>query len=174
MEKEKNSQLRSLALPPSHAPGPLYTSSSSATKFTIPVSPPPCSQEEFPDVPFWTRNDWNNFERKERAKGRIPSKLGFLTQPNGDPITSTRISNMGKEAQELWNTLYREREDPEVWKLKTKTASEYFSNSMRIKFAEFRWCEDDWKVEVFGTIRFPDWCRYMRSSGNLKSPSAFF
>jgi hypothetical protein len=48
-----------------------------------------------------------------------------------------------------------------------------FSNSMRNKFAEFRWCEGDWKAEAFGTIRFPDWCRYMCSSGHLKSKPAF-
>lgn len=168
MEKDKVSPLRL----PSHV-SQTSSSSSATITITIPDSPPPCSPKDFPDVTFWTRDAWNQFERRERAKGRTAPKLGFLTQPNGDPTSSSRISTMGKEAHEIWNTLYREREDPEVWGAKTKIASEYFSNSMRNKFPEFRWCEGDWKVEAFGTIRFPDWCRYTRSSGHLKSKSVF-
>jgi len=44
-----------------------------------------------------------------------------------------------------------------TWGVRTMYAGEFFSNTMRTKFEEFRWCEGDWKVHVFATVRFPDW-----------------
>ena len=46
-------------------------------------------------------------------------------------------------------------------------ASEFFSNHMRIKFPEFQWCEGDWKVQTFATVRFPDWSQDVRKKGRL-------
>jgi hypothetical protein len=74
---------------------------------------------------------------------------------------------MGQQAHELWAELYRERQDPGSWKVKTRTAADFFSNSMRIKFNEFQYCEDDWKIEAFATIKYPDFARYLRASGKL-------
>ena len=39
---------------------------------------------------------------------------------------------------------------------KTKSASDFYSNSMRLQFDEFLWCESDWKVEAFATILYRD------------------
>ena len=83
---------------------------------------------------------------------------------------------MGQQVQELWAELYHELQDPPSWKAlqdppswkaKTQTAADFFSNSMHLKFDEFRYCDNDWKIEAFATIRYPDFVRYPCASGRL-------
>lgn len=139
----------------------------SSNTLVIPNSPPPCDQDDFEDVQFWTQAEWNAFTDKQREKGITPPKLGFICQENGKVASDARLTAMGQQAQELWAELYRERQDPPSWKAKTRTAADFFSNSMRLKFDEFRYCDSDWKIEAFATIRYPDFVRYPRASGRL-------
>ncbi|KAF8154952.1 hypothetical protein B0H34DRAFT_860719 [Crassisporium funariophilum] len=136
-------------------------------KFTIPDSPPLYNEDDFEDVKFWTRREWSTFVDKQREKGISTPKLGFLCHEDGKVLSDARFAAIGKYAQEIWAELYRERQDPDTWKNKTETATTYFSNSMRHKFEEFRYCDNDWKVEAYATIRYPDFARYPRASGRL-------
>lgn len=144
------------------------------SRLIIPDSPPQCYQDDYEDVQFWTRQEWVQYEQNKREKGEKFHKLRFLSQENGSMVDNDRLSAIGKEATELWNTLYHTRNDPPSWKSKTKIASQYFSNSMRFKFEEFRWCEDNWKIEAFATTRYPDWCRWSRSSRRLPRKLVLF
>lgn len=158
----------------SHSPADSSASGSHTTvlpptfTLTIPPSPELLSSHDYYEVPFWDLVTWREHDQKERAKGNIPSRLGFITDSEGQPVSSARLSEMVNEANLLWASLYSAREDPQVWKKKTKTASEYFSNSMRSKFIEFQLCEGDWKVEIFASTKFSDWNRNSRMKGTLK------
>ncbi|KAF8962357.1 hypothetical protein BDZ97DRAFT_1825778 [Flammula alnicola] len=150
---------------------PIINPPSSSTKpsqFTlvIPDSPPPCDRTDFPDVRFWNRKEWSAYIQKQQANGSLLKKLRFVTQEDGDMVSEERLSAMSKEAKSLWATLYLKRLDPNNWGIKTTMASDFFSNSMRIKFPEFRWCENDWKIEAFATIRYSEW-KPIRDSGML-------
>ena len=70
-------------------------------------------------------------------------------------------------AKQVWNELYWHRLDPSSWTKKTPAASSFFANEMMAKFPEFRYCEGIWKVERFGIVKYPDWCRDGRESGRL-------
>ena len=78
-----------------------------------------------------------------------------------------RITTMSAKARELFNTLYRYRQDPTTWGLRTTEASAFFSNSMRNEFSEFRWCDSDWKVQAFATEKYPDWVKDVRNARRL-------
>ncbi|KAH9990113.1 hypothetical protein BJV77DRAFT_1069130 [Russula vinacea] len=70
-------------------------------------------------------------------------------------------------AKHAWNELYRLRLDPASWTKKTLRAASYFSHIMKTDFPEFGYCEGDWKVERFAIIKYPDWCRDARETGQL-------
>jgi hypothetical protein len=106
----------------------------------IPNPPPSCNQDDFPDVRFWTRSEWNEYVDKENENGRNPSKVGFICQKDGSMVSDARLTTIGKEANQLWAEIYRERQDPLTWSGKTRTAADFFSNSMCIKFEEFQYC----------------------------------
>ena len=80
-----------------------------ASQLIIPDSPPPCYQEDYEDVQFWTRAEWTQYEHKKREKGDRFHKLRFISQENGSMVDNTCLLAIGKEATELWNTLYHTR-----------------------------------------------------------------
>ena len=139
----------------------------SANKLTIPSLPPDCNRRDFEDVKFWTRGDWQRHQKSCEERGKDYKKLDFLTDADGQPIDDDRIDSMTKHARLLWNSLYKEREDPDTWGVRSMFASGYFGNHMQIKYPEFQWCEGDWKVHAFATIRFPDWSQDVRRRGRF-------
>lgn len=149
-------------------------SAPSSCTLLIPPSPELLDNHDYYAAQFWDCEQWKQHDKKERANGRIPSRLGFITDTEGNAVSSARLSQIVAEANVLWTSLYSAREDPPSWKKKTKLANDYFSNSMRSKFIEFRLCEGDWKVEVFASTKFSDWNRNSRERGNLKRTSTLF
>ncbi|KAF8182551.1 hypothetical protein BJ912DRAFT_1061708 [Pholiota molesta] len=140
-----------------------------APTLDIPPSPELLSIHDYYEAQaFWDHEKWKEHDKKERASGRVPPRLGFVVDVEGNAVSSARLTQMSSEANILWTTLFSTREDPPSWKKKTKAANDFFSNSMRSKFIEFRLCEGDWKVEVFATTKFSDWNRNLREKGNLK------
>jgi hypothetical protein len=139
----------------------------SSNKLVIPPSPAECDQIDFDGVEFWTRGEWVKHQKRCEERGKDFKKLGFLTDAGGQALDDDWIDVITKHSRLLWNSLYREREDPETWGVQSMFASAYFSNNMRAKFSEFRWCEGDWKVHAFATIRFPDWSQDVRKRGRL-------
>ena len=132
--------------------------------FAVPSSPAECERDDFEDVKFWTVGEWNEFKAKNPDCG----KLEFLTDDSGSKINKDRIKEMSTEARVLFNELYRYRHDPATWSTRTAMASAFFSNTMRQKFSEFRWCEGDWKVHAFATARYPNWVADARDRGRLQ------
>jgi hypothetical protein len=139
----------------------------SSSRLVVPSSPPDCDRMNFENVEFWTRGDWLRHQKDCEDRDKDYSKLSFLTDEDGEPLSDDRIDAMTKYARLLWNSLFREREDPNTWGVRSMLASAYFSNNMRAKYPEFQWCEGDWKVHAFATIRFPDWSQDVRRKGRL-------
>jgi hypothetical protein len=147
------------------APAPVQALPSN--KFSIPPSPPECNQRDFESVKYWTRGEWVRHQKDCEDRGKDYKKLGFLTDEDGEPLDDDQIDSMTKYARILWNSLFKEREDPKSWGVRSLPASQYFSNNMRMKYSEFQWCEGDWKVHAFATIRFPDWSQDVRRKERL-------
>ena len=165
---ELKSMLRSPPAPaPTPAQGDLGHQDITSHKLSIPPTLPECDRIDFDDVEFWTKGEWLSYQRNCEERGKDYTKLGFLTDADGQSLNDDRIDSITKYARLLWNSLYKEREDPETWGVRSMFASTYFTNHMRIKFPEFQWCEGDWKVHAFATIRFPDWSQDVRKRGRL-------
>lgn len=113
-------------------------------------------------------------EEMQRERGKDFKKLGFLTDADRQVLDDDRIDMITKHARLLWNSLYREGEDLETWGVQSMFASAYFSNNMQIKFPEFHWCEGDWKVQNFATVRFPDWSQDVCKKGQLTRTIPFW
>jgi hypothetical protein len=135
----------------------------------LPPIGPLYNKEEYPDVRFWSRSEWVRYDNKQREGGSSPGKLDFLCDSEGSIVSKERLKSMTIVASSIWATFYRFRHDPYTWRKKTDWVSDYFARSMRQKFPEFRYCEDNWKVESFAMIKYPDWCGNSRASGTLLS-----
>jgi hypothetical protein len=149
-----------------HAPTKTET-----TSLTIPQQLESYDQDDYPDVPFWHEADWTSYSDKQRDGGNNIAKLHFLTEEDGDQVSERRIKEMMEHAKQAWTQLYYHRLDPSSWKKKSEDAMRYFNTIMKTKFPEFRYCDGDWKVEKFATIKYPDWNRNTREKGVLSRKS---
>ena len=129
----------------------------------IPPSPPLVSHDEFPDAKFWKSNSWQEYCGR---RTNVP-KLGFVTDEDGKFVGSIHLKIMSETAKKLWAHLHHHRLAPATWRLISQQAYEYYSNSMCAAFIEFRFCDNDWKVLMFWTIRFPNWLNGPHVSGKL-------
>ena len=145
-----------------HAP----TSQVETTSLTIPKCPDPYDADDYPDV-CWHENDWILHGEKQRNGGNTVSKLDFLTDHDGRTLSEKRMKVNTDSARQAWTQLYYHRLDPTSWKKKAEDAKQYFNAVMKAEFPEFRYCEGDWKIERFATIKYPDWCRHTRDKGGL-------
>lgn len=139
----------------------------------IPDAPESLDEEDYPDVPYWQESDWTTHCERQKDCGKTTSKLGFLTDDDGNPLPESRIKKFMSNAKLAWNELYRHRLDPSSWTKKTPRAASYFAHIMKTSFPEFRYCEGDWKIERFAIIKYPDWCRDARETGHLTRASQF-
>jgi hypothetical protein len=138
----------------------------------------PLDEDDYPEVLYWHEESWVKHTEEKRERGQNPSRLGFLTNDDGNPVTESRITAFMSAAKQAWNELYRLRLDPSSWTKKTPKAASYFTYILKRNFDEFRYCDGDWKVERFAIVKYPDWCRDARESGRLtrasKVPSICF
>lgn len=131
-----------------------------------PDSSPPdtCDKDDYPEIHWWGEDEWNKYEAQQKDRGKSCKKLNFICNEDGITISEDWLKAMTDAAKQCWNETYHKWKDPTSWRKKLPGTAAFFSNSMRLRFPEFCWCEDDWKVERFATIRFPDWCWNTRGS----------
>ena len=136
---------------------------------TIPPSLEELDSNDYDDVAYWSHDDWKDFKKKAELRNRSYDKLDFICDEDGKPVDYARLGEITTYARELWVDLYTHRRDPQTWGVRGKEAREYFSNSMRARFSELRYCSGDWKVNEFAKVRYPDWSKDIRNGGKLSS-----
>lgn len=159
---------QSAMVPPPHPP---MASTSANTGKKVFAIPPPLDQldvKEYLDVQFWDAEDWTDYKTKKLKANKAHHKLRFMEGENGEAVSVERLAKMTKTAQELWNELYSTRQNPTTWSKVLYSDAQHFCRTMQSEYYEFRLCDGTWKADVFATIRFPDWSRSARSSGNLR------
>jgi hypothetical protein len=159
-------------MPPTSVPAP---SEGKPDALVIPNAPEPLDEEDYPDVQYWHGEDWFKYTERQKDRGELVSRLSFLTDRDGNLMSESRIKAFTSTAKQAWNELYRHRLDPTSWTKKTPKAASYLAYVLKTNFAEFCYCDGDWKVERFAVIKYPDWCRDARESGRLtRTPSLFY
>ena len=164
----------------SESPGPSsrhglrgQTEIDNTDKLVIPHAPDELDHHDYPSARFWTHASWNNHKKNQINQGINPVNLGFLCDEDGTRVSKDRLVAMTKHAKQLWTSCYHLRMDPPTWTKKCDDTAHFFSRNMRISFAEFGLCENDWKVEAFAVIWCPDWASDVQGSGMLTRKSSF-
>jgi len=83
-----------------------------------PTLPPPLDEldpDDYPGTIYWTQSSWIEYKKKQANQGYGVFGLAFLCNAEGDRVSRDRLDAMTKRAKQLWNTLYRHRQDPTTW-----------------------------------------------------------
>jgi len=111
---------------PIHAETETEPSDAKAATLIIPEAPEMLDESNYLGVSYWYETDWLGDSGQQRDGAKSISKLSFLTDKNGRPVTELRIKEFTMQAKQLWNELYHHRLDPSLWTKKTLTAALYF------------------------------------------------
>ncbi|KAJ3745940.1 hypothetical protein EV360DRAFT_90042 [Lentinula raphanica] len=152
----------SAARPASQTPAPETTSSSSSSSLPSLPIPAPLEKDEYPDVTFWEESDWN----QHKSRNHKPSTFGYLMDADGNTTTDARLSEMSAAARGLFIQLYYARKDPDTWSKRSDEVQRYFDSNMKTNFPEFCYCSGNWKLRLFGTIKFAEWSKNNRNVVN--------
>ncbi|KAF8152446.1 hypothetical protein B0H34DRAFT_810357 [Crassisporium funariophilum] len=134
----------------------------------IPSTPPVCQRKDYPDVPFWTKAEWDALVEHKKLANKTPAWNAFLTDKEGNVSTKNRFNEIWADAKLAFNSLYFRCVDPSSWSKKTDVAAAYFYNTITVKYPEFQLCEGNWKIQTWATERYPDWAKNVRKPGGLK------
>ncbi|KAG6895852.1 hypothetical protein C0992_012054 [Termitomyces sp. T32_za158] len=141
---------------------PIQSTSSSSPSLPIKTLPDNENRANYPKVRFWMEVEWTEWVEKCRRKGEHIDKLGFLTDSDGAPLSKTRSKRISGVAKMNWNEMKQHSMHPSSWKKKTSKAQEFFKHQMMTEFPEFRLADNDWKLEQFAIVRYPDWIASLR------------
>ncbi|KAF8968614.1 hypothetical protein BDZ97DRAFT_1799301 [Flammula alnicola] len=134
----------------------------------VPSTPPTLKQDDYPNVTYWTKEEWDDFVEREKLTNKNPLWNAFLTDANGKALSKQRYNEIWADAKLAFNSLYFRRLDPTSWSKKTDIVAAYFYNTITMKYPEFQLCDGNWKVHLWTTERYPDWVKNVRKPGGLQ------
>lgn len=134
----------------------------------------------YPRVTFWTRNSFKHFLKdnagdtnamatKKPKRGR-PTAIDsdneedndwhiYLTNDMGECLNRSRLHKIGYKAKCIWQALKKEHMAPKTWKKINEQVCEYYKAEMCSEFIEFRYADNDWKLEEWTTRNYVSWKR---------------
>lgn len=92
-------------------------------------------------------------------RGEHSGPLSFLVGEEGVVVSTRRQRQFFRFGRILYNTLLRYDMAPGDWHDIDVYALEWFCLVIRVKYAEFRLCDDNWKAEAFGAVHYTEWCQ---------------
>ncbi|KAI6165100.1 hypothetical protein EDD17DRAFT_1555817 [Pisolithus thermaeus] len=95
--------------------------------------------------------------------------LSFLVGEDGVVVSTRRQQQFFRFGRILYNTLLRYEMAPGDWHDIDVYALEWFCLAIRVKYTEFRLCDDNWKAEAFGALHYTKWCRPSRTPSRSSS-----
>ncbi|KIJ04696.1 hypothetical protein PAXINDRAFT_183084, partial [Paxillus involutus ATCC 200175] len=119
-----------------------------------------CQREDYVGQYYWTEDSFfderqNGFFTATRnlQSGPIP----FLVGANGMIVSNRLQEQMARFGCILFNTLRKYGMAPDAWEEIDVYALEWFCLSIRVRFTEFRLCDNNWKAETFASIGYSGW-----------------
>ncbi|KIJ67298.1 hypothetical protein HYDPIDRAFT_25765 [Hydnomerulius pinastri MD-312] len=117
-------------------------------------------KEDYVGQYYWTEDSFlderqNGFftATRDSQSGPIP----FLIGENGIVVSSRHQEQMIRFSCLLFNTLRKYGMAPDAWEEIDFYALEWFCLSIRVRFVEFRLCDDHWKAETFASMGYSGW-----------------
>ncbi|KIK87383.1 hypothetical protein PAXRUDRAFT_55503, partial [Paxillus rubicundulus Ve08.2h10] len=119
-----------------------------------------CQREDYVGQYYWTESSFlderhNGFFTATRnlQSGPIP----FIVGRNGVIVSNRLQEQMARFGCILFNTLRKYGMAPDAWEKIDVYALEWFCLSIRVRFTEFRLCDNNWKAETFASIGYSGW-----------------
>jgi hypothetical protein len=135
---------------------------------------PPIDKDDYPDVLFWTRADWDKWQMTSQGlkqKGKR-GPAAFLEDDNGEPITEESLDTIRKTIRGLWFEFAVKGLLATTWSKTIHSTRTLFHSVMEEKHPLFRLAIDGWKLDLLCSTAYPSWRKnHLDADGNLLKQS---
>jgi hypothetical protein len=158
----------------------------SATCHTFKVLLPPLLKENHPSICYWTRKEFDEFitrndgetdglalkkTRRGRPSNDDEEKHPYLENEDGTPVDHYRLNMFGNKARRLFESMRAADVAPMSWAKMSSQVYEYFQIEMLSEFNEFRFCDGNWKLDLWATRTYGLWMQRIRKSDENEGSS---
>jgi hypothetical protein len=149
----------------------------SATCHTFNVLPLTLLKEDHPSICFWTRKEFDEYitrndgetdglalkkTRRGRPSNDDDEKHPYLENEDGTPVDHYQLNLFGNKARRLFESMRAANVAPTSWAKMTSQVYEYFRIEMLSEFKEFRYCDGNWKLDLWATRTYGSWMQRIR------------
>ncbi|KAJ7289481.1 hypothetical protein C8J57DRAFT_1706316 [Mycena rebaudengoi] len=125
---------------------------------------PELDQNAYPHIRWWQRNAWTQEISKANATTTTDtestltnSKLSFVEDINGNPVTKDRASAIRKEIYAISEEYAKKNSPPSRWGQAPADLRNKMRHGLEEKFPEIRFCSNAWKVDAAATQVYPSY-----------------
>lgn len=137
----------------------------SVQSLKIPSEPLPLDPDDYPQAKFWFEKDWKWYFEDWKNSGREPAKWAFLTNKDGFPVGDHCLKTIKDASFQLWNKLAQKALAPRTAAKISDTAWKFFSNTMHSNFLEFQFCDNNYKLCMYFTQKYPEFYQGIYKAG---------
>ena len=134
------------------------------------ADPPACVCSKFPEVKYWTKQDWKEVENKRKNSSEVAGPRGggrsakgenvmmlYVEHDNGRPVSGAMASDIRDFARSIWRGFYSRGMAPEKWGDVSKAVKDDYIHDMEREWSVLRYCEGHWKANYIATSIYSQW-----------------
>ncbi|KAH9848548.1 hypothetical protein C2E23DRAFT_889004 [Lenzites betulinus] len=128
-------------------------------------------REDYPDVPYWTRAEWNIVAKNKaptpgqrRARGStlvaqgINRTLAWITHADGTAIDGHEVTEIRSRVRAYFVYLYNDNRAPDTWHHGADARIKAdLENYLRAHAEVFQYCDKNWKCQKIATDTYAQW-----------------
>ncbi|KAI0085959.1 hypothetical protein BDY19DRAFT_996387 [Irpex rosettiformis] len=126
------------------------------------------SRKDYPEARFWFKDDWLKYRSVLKDKNTAnddkceSTTLGFITERNGECVSSARLAEIRKTANGTFRMMERSHKFglPKTWARDVdEDQCEVFAREMERRYPELRLCDNHWKAD---SVAIESLCHFKR------------
>jgi len=138
-----------------------------------PTTVPAYSRSDFPNITYWTREEFAKFEAMKKNSTDPTSKTGgrgktrcandenvnstYLEQSDGTPLSGKKVGAIRAYARSIWVDLYTRGMAPKKWSNASRRVHDEYVLEMENRWPILRYCQDHWKAHLITTKNYSQW-----------------
>jgi hypothetical protein len=148
---------------------------STQTPATATASPklPVYSASDYPEVKYWTKQQWKDAENLRKDSSEVPTGGGprggarsakgenvmmlYVEHADGQPVSGTIAAEIRDFARSIWRGFYLRGMAPEKWGDVDKDTKDDYLYEMEKEWAVLRYCDGHWKAKAIATSIYSQW-----------------
>jgi len=130
-------------------------------------------RSDYPNIKYWTRDEWTVFESKRKDSSDPKDKAGprgrtrcaqghnvsmqFIEEADGRPISSTQAEDIRAFARTIWTDLYARGLALKTWGNASRKVHDEYEREMETRWPVLRYCSNHWKTHHIATKNYSQW-----------------